>query len=85
MSDTPPKINRTICLTFIPYLMATTECINSWRNTETNKMTAPAAPIIQYCAVVRLGKYCGIKLLARVHAIKKNTMTSVKCSRTGIP
>ncbi len=29
ISDTPPKINRTICFTLIPYLLATIECDNS--------------------------------------------------------
>ena len=29
ISETPPKINRTICFTLIPYELATIECDNS--------------------------------------------------------
>ena len=85
ISETPPKIKRIICLTLIPYHYATRECIISCKNTDMKSITAPAAPIIQYCATVSPRIYCGIKLLASVHAIKTNTMIKVKCNRIGIP
>lgn len=85
MSETPPKIKRIICRTFMPNFNAIIECDSSWSSTEANRSIAPAMPMTQYSSEVRPGKSCGIKLIASVQATRENTTSSVKCRRMEIP
>ncbi|MGB3129480.1 MAG: hypothetical protein WBC11_07175, partial [Dehalococcoidia bacterium] len=70
----PPKINRVILLTSIPFLRATKLCASSWNINEAKNRKLVQSPTIQQASVDQSGYSSGKKYCARVTVIRKKIM-----------